>query len=186
MAAKDLIPPGALKCRSLQIKAKLMNSRHVERNEAYYHLSADQGRIFRKVTESLGAAAALVMGLQFILVGFESFTWPYLPLLVFVPAPVWGAIMLGLGSVRAVILAVNGWWPLSHSARKIMSLLFIAFVWLPLTACFWWGLVIDLGHGEFKTYPGLAYSMYALGIEFMVFYAHSTYVYAVKWREQDE
>ena len=153
---------------------------HIEKDASFWLVSADQGRIFRKVTESVGALAAIVMGMQFILHGYHPYIHVYRPMEVTADAVWWGMAMLGLGLIRLLVLIVNGWWSSSHMARKWLSFLFIFLVWLPLAACFWWNFLLDVWSDDPKTYPGLAYSMFTLGIEFMIFYAHSTYVYAVK------
>ena len=46
---------------------------HIEKDASFWLVSADQGRIFRKVTESVGALAAIVMGMQFILHGYHPY-----------------------------------------------------------------------------------------------------------------
>ena len=85
--------------------------------------------------------------------------------------------MFTLGVIRLVVLVVNGWWPLSHSVRRYLSIAFLFFVWLPLASCFWWNVLVDAAEGVMKTYPGFGFSMLALGLEFLIFYAHSTFVY---------
>ena len=154
----------------------------VEYSPEYYLLSADQGRIFRKVAEAIGAVAAMVMGVQFILKGYYPFDFLYLPMKVAAPAEFWGLAMFAIGLTRGIVLTVNGWWPLSYQSRKLLSIGFIFVVWLPLASCFWWSFFDDIYRAELKTYPGLAYSVFTLGIEFLILHAHASYVYAVKER----
>ena len=153
-------------------------------NFTYHAIMADQGRIFRKVLESIAAVSALLLGLMFVSSGYSSPRDIYLPLSLIAPAWAWGTLMLMLGAIRVVVIVVNGWWPYSHRARKYLSGMFIFGIWLPLGACFWWYFVGDVLGDELRTYPGLAYSTFTLGAEFLIYYAHASFVYAIK-RGQD-
>jgi len=156
--------------------------RQIERDAAYYLLGADQGRVFRKITEFVAALAALTCGAQFIVFGYSSGMDIYQPMRIVASADMWGLLMVILGVTRIVVLAVNGWWPHSILARKWLSCAFLFGVWLPLGACFWWNFVVCIAEHNYKTFPGLSYSVFTAGMELMIFYAHSTYVYAAKER----
>ena len=143
----------------------------------YYHVSADQGRLFRKFVETIGALSALVLGAQFIIRGFYPLPYIYEPMSIAAPAEVWGMAMMILAVVRGVILLVNGWWPHTHLTRKWLSAAFLFVVWLPLGACYAWAFLIDMAAGNIRTYPGLAFSIFTVGIELLVFYAHAAFVF---------
>lgn len=161
--------------------------RDLEKSPDFYLLSADQGRVFRKSTEAIGAVAAIVLGLQFILYGFSSVANIYLPMSIIAPAQIWGIEMFSLGLLRITVLIVNGWWPLGHLVRKWLSVGFIFGVWAPIATCFWWTFFIELfDSAPNKVYTGIAFGVFALGIELLIFYAHTSFVYAVKDRQRND
>lgn len=150
--------------------------KHKELTAHYYQASAHQGRVFRKMVEGCAALAALLFGLQFIGEGFGPYEDLYLPMSQAWGPTAWGIIMMSLGLTRGIVLIVNGWWPHTHKIRKYISVAFLFFVWLPLAACFGWGATTDVLYSSYKAYPGLAYSLFTLGTELMVFYAHTSFV----------
>lgn len=149
----------------------------------FYHTSADQGRIFVKFVESIAALCALGLGVQFIATGYTAFVPVFVPMDLVAPAWVWGLGMVSLGLLRLMTVFVNGWWPHSHLARKWFSVLFLFIVWLPLMACYLWNFFLDFTGNNYRTYPGLAYSMLTTGIELLIFYAHATFVYVALARK---
>lgn len=164
--------------------------RDLEKSPDYYLLSADQGRIFRKSTEAIGAVAAIVCGLQFVLFGFGNTEDAaiFLPMAMAAPASFWGLAMFSLGVTRILVLIVNGWWPLGHVVRKWLCVGFIFGVWAPLAACFSWTIVkelLDTGTSH-RAYPELAFAIFAVFIELLIYYAHTSFVYAVKDRRRND
>lgn len=145
-----------------------------------YHASADQGRLFRKFTETIAAIAAAGFGLMFLGSGFGQFAFIYYPMAVAAPAAAWGALMLTLGMIRLVVLIVNGWWPHTHLVRKWLSATYVFLVWMPLATCFWWNAYMGAINGIPINMPGLAYSFFTLVLEFVIFYAHASFVYLAK------
>ena len=151
-----------------------------ESSFTYYAIMADQGRVFRKVLESISAAGALILGLMFVANGYEHWPQDFFPMAIVAPSYVWGAVMVMLSTARIFVIVVNGWWPYSHRVRKWLSGLFIFGVWLPMAATYWWNLQTDVVSGLISTHPGLAYSLVTLGTEFLIYYAHASFVYAIK------
>ncbi len=146
----------------------------------YYRVSADQGRIFRKIVESFACATAFLLGMSLIGNGFSNIEGIYFPLSIVANANLWGALFVILAAVRATVLIVNGYWPHSHVVRKWLSVAFIFGLWGPLVACYWWYFFWLLSLGTLRISPGQGYSLFVIGIEFFIFYAHSTFVYVVK------
>lgn len=145
----------------------------------YYSVVADQGRIFRKVVESLAALAAILLGLQFIFSGFDGVQM-FLPMEIIASARLWGIGMLSLGVARGLILFVNGWWPYTYRARKYLSFCFLFGIWLPLAACFWWNFQVNLIRGSFQITLGMPYAIFTFGIELLIYYAHASFVYVAR------
>lgn len=142
----------------------------------YYAISADQGRIFRKVLEGTAGLVALLIGLQMILLIPAKDIQVFVPMLLFAPLPVWGIGMVVLSVVRISILVVNGWWPWSALVRKYMSILFMVFVWFPLVASYVWSMWESLVVHQDRILPGIAFAAYCASVEFLIFFAHSSFV----------
>jgi len=159
---------------------KLEDSLSPDNLQMYYALMAEQGRAFRKIIEAISAVSSLVFGLMLLSSGYKSWGDIFVPMELVAPAFVWGAVALILSTIRLTIIIINGWWPYSHTVRKYLSIGYVFLLWLPLTACVILSFVVDIMDNNMHTYPSLAYSVFVLGVEFLIFYAHTSFVYAIK------
>jgi hypothetical protein len=161
----------------------MFNNAVEQTREAYGRVSEDvqsyQGRVFRKWLETLSSLSAFIMGLAFIL-GSSKGRPPIFAIHdTLINSYLWGAIMVSLAMTRILVLVVNGHWPHSYFARKWLGGAFILFIWAPVGISFWLELLWPSNNG-IVSYPGLAYSVFATGGEFLLFFAHATFLYAAK------
>jgi hypothetical protein len=143
----------------------------------YHMISANQGRLFRKSMESLACAAAALLGVMFLGIGFTPYADVYYPMSMVAPAAYWGLLIFTLAIARAGVLVVNGFWPHSHVVRRWLSVLFLFLIWIPLGTCYWWSFLQTVGSDEPRAYPSVAFSIFTVGAEFVIFYAHSSFVH---------
>jgi hypothetical protein len=99
------------------------------------NLEARIGNRTRRLLELTMAAALLGLGVQLTNTPGEVFkTGGALQPLMFLPPIVWTQLFTVLGSVRLVVVTINGVWPLSPTVRLVLSI-FTLLIW----ACIAWG-----------------------------------------------
>lgn len=145
----------------------------------YYRMSAEQGRVFRKVLEFMLSACAVLLGCQ-LAVG----DWPpssidhlFLPMQFVAPAIVWGSLFVLLGLTRLAVLIINGRWRPTHQVRKWLSLGFLGGVWLPLGACYWTQMFKAFPVWTPETNMAAVFCMTVVACEYLIFYAHTSFVW---------
>lgn len=150
-----------------------------EQAAVYYRMSAEQGRVFRKVLEFVLSACAILLGAQFVVSG-----WPpsnigqlFLPMAFVAPAIMWGTLFVVLGLTRLAVLIINGRWRPTHQVRKWLSLGFLGGVWLPLGACYWTQMFVGFPRWAPETNVAAVFCMTVVACEYLIFYAHTSFVW---------
>jgi hypothetical protein len=127
---------------------------------------ATVGRKARRFNEFMMAIGIAALGVQLSLFPEEVFR-PHgaLGLLIwFAPPLVWTLSFVVFGTARFVIVMINGFWPISPTARWLMSIASLT-LWLALTAGYWTALPLTKG------FPALVLSPIALSVEGVALYA---------------
>jgi hypothetical protein len=148
----------------------------------YYRLSAEQGRVFRKVIEFTLSICAVLVGVQFVVGGWPPSTVAdlFLPM-SFVASPIlWGMAFVWLGVGRLGVLVVNGWWKYTYVVRRWLSFAFLFLVWLPLGACYWTQMFKGFPAWATETSIAAIFVLVVAACEYLISYAHTSFVYVGK------
>lgn len=150
-----------------------------EQAAIYYRMSAEQGRVFRKVLEFVLSACAVLLGCQLVVGG-----WPpsnlgdlFLPMQFVASSVKWGTLFVVLGLTRLAVLIINGRWRPTHQVRKWLSLCFLGGIWLPLGACYWTQMFKAFPVWTPETNIAAVFCMTVVACEYLIFYAHTSFVW---------
>lgn len=154
----------------------------------YYRLSAEQGRVFRKVCEFILSLSGIFLGVQFVIGG-----WPpavvgdlFLPMGIIASPVAWGVCFITLGVSRLTVLVVNSWWKHPHLVRRWLSLAYLFLVWLPIGACYWTSILSGAVMLASETNISAVFIFTVIAAEYLVFYAHTSFVYVGRAIALDE
>lgn len=157
-------------------------------SSVYYRLSAEQGRVFRKVCEFILSLSGVFLGIQFAVGG-----WPpaavddqFLPMQMIASPVLWGVSFILLGVSRLAVLIVNGWWKHTHLVRRWLSLTYLFIIWLPIGACYWTSILSGAASLASETNVSAVFIVTVVAAEYLVFYAHTSFVYVGKAIARDE
>lgn len=138
-------------------------------------MSVDQeahaGMFVRRALEFINAGGVMLMGIALLLLP-SAWEHPVYALLdAIAPQPVWGTLFALLGCTRAMVVIINGFWPLSPVARLTFSIATLILVWLPIAATFlaYFRLFLLGDGGGFL--PGLVLTGIAVMTEGLCMYA---------------
>lgn len=133
---------------------------------------AHAGMFLRRALEFILGGAVLLLGLGILLLE-GAWAHPVYSLLENIaPNRAWGALFTVLGTMRCMIVTINGFWPLSPVARFSLSCATLVFAWLPIAATFLAYLRLFLiGNGEGGFLPGAVLIGVAVMTEGLCMYA---------------
>lgn len=133
---------------------------------------AHAGMFVRRALEFINAGGVMLLGIGLLLMP-EAWGHPVYALLDAVaPQRAWGVLFTMLGCTRALVVVINGFWPLSPVARLSLSIATLILVWLPIAATMLaYFRMFLLGSGEGGFMPGLVLTGIAVMTEGLCMYA---------------
>lgn len=134
---------------------------------------AHAGMFLRRALEFILAGAVLLLGLGVLLLEGIWAHPVYSVLEKVAPTAVWGVAFTLIGTIRCVVLVINGFWPFSPPVRLGLAILTLVFAWFPLATSYlaYFRLYISDGGGGFL--PGLILTGVAVMTEGLCLYALS-------------
>jgi ABC-type Na+ efflux pump permease subunit len=133
-------------------------------------LEAMVGARTRRINEMQMAVACLLLGVMFAISGqvFDAGA-PLHNLQWIAPASAWAIWFQFVGTVRLIVLIINGYWPLGATVRRCLSITCLATAWIPITAGYLLTFEMSLG------YPAMVLSAIAVIGEVNILLALSAY-----------
>lgn len=130
------------------------------------NLEAQVGNRTRRFIELMMALGVAALGIQLTAVPGEVFrpNGALDILTLIAPAIVWTLAFTVFGTVRLVVVFINGFWPRSPTVRWGLSIISL-FLWTVLCAGYWAAMPSTKG------FPALMLSPIALGVEGTCLYA---------------
>lgn len=132
---------------------------------------AHAGMFIRRALEFILSMGVLLLGAGILL--FDS-AWAhplYHTLSDVAPARAWGTVWVMLGTARAIIVVINGFWPLSPFARLSLAATTLLLVWLPLSFTYLAYLRAFLLDASGGFVPGIVLTGIAVMTEALCMYA---------------